>query len=117
MQHPEQGDGSDQGTLLPDLPGLSKKGRPHGDPQGHRNQRGNQKTDRRDRPEDAAGLKFDLIESTEDGCLVFGNDHHKAKDRASILIVPGLNDSGLLEMGRLGMLKGKAKEIYEKFSR
>ena len=35
----------------------------------------------------------------------------------SIVIIPGFNDSTILEMGRKGMLKGKAQEIYEKFSR
>jgi len=62
-------------------------------------------------------MTIDLLESTEAGCLIFGCDHHKATDRASILVVLGVNDSALLEMGRLGMLKGKAQEIYEKFSR
>ena len=62
-------------------------------------------------------MTIDLLETLEDGRLIFGCDHHKATDRASIMVVLGVNDSALLEMGRLGMLKGKAQEIYEKFSR
>jgi hypothetical protein len=46
-----------------------------------------------------------------------GTAPRKANDRSSVVIVPGFNDSSLLEMGRLGVLKGKAKTIYEKFSK
>ncbi len=60
-------------------------------------------------------LKMDIVEKTADGCLILGNE--KTTDRSSILIVPGLNDSAILEMGRLGMLKGRAQDIYEKFSK
>ena len=60
-------------------------------------------------------MKMDILEKTADGCFILGNE--KTTDRNSILIVPELNDSTILEMGRLGMLKGRAQEIYEKFSR
>ncbi len=117
MQLAKPGDRSDEGALLPDLPGVPKKGRAHGNPQGHRNQPRAKKDDRFNRPEDDSSKRFDLIESTADGCLIFGKDRPKGNDRASVMIVLGLNDSSILDMGRLGMLKGRAQEIYEKFSR
>jgi hypothetical protein len=57
--------------------------------------------------------KFDLIESGN-GVVVLGRKNWHPEDRKSILIIPGINDSTLLELGRLGMLQGKALEIYKK---
>jgi hypothetical protein len=56
-----------------------------------------------------------LIETREDGCLIIGNA--RTTDRSSVMIVPGFNDSTILEMGRLGLLKGKAKQMYEKLKK
>ena len=33
------------------------------------------------------------------------------------MIIPGFNDHTIIEMGDLGMLVGKAKEMYEKLKR
>ena len=46
--------------------------------------------------------------------MIFGKDNQHPEDRSTVMIVPGLNDSAILEMGRLGLLKGRALEIYEK---
>jgi hypothetical protein len=56
---------------------------------------------------------MDLIETREDGCLILGNS--RTTDRSSVMIIPGMNDNSLIEMGDLGLLKGKAKQMYEKF--
>ncbi|MCZ7403696.1 MAG: hypothetical protein O8C67_02010 [Candidatus Methanoperedens sp.] len=44
--------------------------------------------------------------------MIFGNS--KSTDRTSIMVIPGFNDGAILEMGELGLLKGKGKEMYEK---
>jgi hypothetical protein len=44
--------------------------------------------------------------------IVLGNK--KTSDRGTIMIIPGLNDSTLIEMGDLGFLRGAAQKMYEK---
>jgi hypothetical protein len=58
---------------------------------------------------------MDLIETRKDGCLILGNT--RTTDRSSVMIVPGFNDSTILEMGRLGLLKGKAQRMYERLKK
>lgn len=58
---------------------------------------------------------MDLIEVREDGCLIIGNA--RTTDKSTVMIIPGFNDSTILEMGRLGMLKGKAKQMYDKLKK
>jgi len=46
--------------------------------------------------------------------MVFGKANQKPEDRGTVVIIPGLNHETILEMGQLGMLTGKAQEIYKK---
>jgi hypothetical protein len=55
---------------------------------------------------------IDLLEVLPSGCLIFGNS--RMTECSTIMLVPGFNDGILVEMGDLGMLKGKAKEMYKK---
>jgi hypothetical protein len=55
---------------------------------------------------------FDIIEARTDGVIVLGNK--KTSDRGTIMVIPGLNDSTLIEMGDLGFLRGAAQKMYEK---
>ena len=57
--------------------------------------------------------KLDLIYS--DGkIMIFGKEKQHPEDKSTVMIIPGMNDSIILEMGRLGLLKGKARVIYKK---
>ena len=57
--------------------------------------------------------KLDLIFSGH-GMMIFGKKNQKPEDRSTVIILPGMNESTILEMGRLGMLTGRAMEIYKK---
>jgi len=57
--------------------------------------------------------KLDLIYS--DGkIMIFGKEKQHPEDKGTVMIIPGLNELTILEMGRLGLLKGKGWEIYNK---
>ena len=56
-----------------------------------------------------------MIETRGDGCLILGNERLTGK--SSVMIIPGFNDHSLIEMGDLGFLKGKAKQMYEKLKK
>lgn len=58
---------------------------------------------------------MDLLEVLPSGCLIFGN--RMMTERSTIMLIPGFNDHVLIEMGDLGMLKGKAKKMYEKLKK
>ena len=47
--------------------------------------------------------------------MIFGNERTTGK--STVMIIPGLNDRHLIEMGDLGFLKGKARSMYEKLKK
>src|SRR4030042_5563306 len=57
-------------------------------------------------------LLMDILEIWEDGRVIFGNS--KTTDRGSVMVVPGINDHSIIEMGDLGFLTGRAQKMYEK---
>lgn len=101
-----------ESTFLPDLRIDQEKSPNQRDLPVNRKLRG-EKDIKGDRGADK-GDKLDLIYSGN-GVMIFGKHNQKPEDRGAIMIIPGINESTILEMGRLGILKGKAKEIYEKF--
>lgn len=109
MQYPKQGHGRDQGPLLSDLRSLSEESDDDRNLQDDPEQRDRKAVSGEDRQGPPG---FDLIEVLGDGCMIFGNS--KSTDRTSIMVIPGFNDGAILEMGELGLLKGKGKEMYEK---
>jgi len=44
--------------------------------------------------------------------MIFGRG--KMTDRSTVMVVPGINDRTIIEMGDKGILIGKAKEMYDK---
>jgi hypothetical protein len=49
--------------------------------------------------------------------MIFGRVDQKPKDRATIMILPGINDDVIMEMGRGGMLRGRALAMYRKLEK
>ena len=83
-----------------------------GDVQGNRKRRDQQSIEG-DRKTNTQNTKYDIIYSG-DGVMVFGMSNWNPEDRKAILVVGGINDHTIIEMGRLGILDGKALEIYNK---
>jgi hypothetical protein len=46
--------------------------------------------------------------------MIFGKEKQHPEEKSTVMIIPGLNNHVILEMGKLGLLKGKAREIYRK---
>jgi len=46
--------------------------------------------------------------------MIFGKEKQHPEDKSTVMIIPGMNDSTILDMGRLGLLKGRARDIYRK---
>ena len=107
-----QGHEHDAGPLFQDVPGDSSKKPGKRDLPGHRSIR----SEEANKWNRQADNKLDIIES-RDGMMIFGQTNWHPEDKKSILVLFGFNDSTILDMGRLGLLKGKAMEIYEKLRR
>jgi len=58
---------------------------------------------------------MDILEVVGDGRIIFGNS--KTRGAGSVMVVPGINDNSIIEMGDLGLLTGKAQSLYEKLKR
>ena len=110
----QQRDGSDQSSFLSDLRSLPEKGDDDRNLQDDRKQSGREEINKKDR-ECATDVGMDLIEERGDGCLILGNK--RITGRSTVMIIPGFNERCLIEMGDLGLLKGKAKRMYEKLKK
>ena len=107
-QRPEYAESS----FFPDLRLHENKKPGSRDVQGDRKRRAQQSVEG-DRKANTQTIKYDIIYSGN-GILIFGMSNWHPEDRKAILIVGGINDSSILEMGKLGMLKGIGLSIYEK---
>lgn len=52
------------------------------------------------------------MEFRDDGTMILGNN--KSTGIGTVMIIPGINESALMDMGDLGFLTGKALIAYEK---
>ena len=117
MQHPNQRHGGSQGSLLSDLRSVPEENDAHGDLQNDRGEPGSEEHGVKDREVDRESVGIDLIEINDSGYMLFGSKKNKAFDRSTIMIIPGFNDHTIIDMGNLGMLVGRAKEMYEKLKK
>ena len=58
---------------------------------------------------------MDILDSLPSGSMIFGTP--KMTDRSTVMVIPGFNDSAVVNMGDLGLLKGEAKALYEKLKK